>query len=164
LSLGATIGHYALGMAAHERNDLANAEEHFGAVVAAQDEGHFLATGDCMLALSLTYQAQGRTELARRTAAQASQRLVGSGNEAQLSATRAIEARLACLRGDLGAAVQWLRAWHEDDSVLDLWRFGVPRLTRAQVLITQNTPESLQLASRELAVLAQECAARFDIT
>jgi LuxR family maltose regulon positive regulatory protein len=164
LPLSASWAHYALGLAAFQRNDLGTAEEHFTACIDAQDQGHFLAARESMLALSLTFQAQGRTTLARGTAEQASQRMLDTGNEPQLATTRAVEARLACLRRDLAAAAQWSRSWHGDDSMVVSWRIDVPRLTRARVLVAQNTPESLQLASRELAVLAEQCAARFDIS
>src|SRR5262249_10504786 len=145
------------------RNDLFAAEEHFAAVVGAQDAGHFLAACDSLLGLSLTYQARGHTDLARSTVEQASQRMLDTGNETQLTATRAFEARLACLRGDLAAATQWLRASGSDDSQMLPWRIGVPRLTRARVLVAQNTPQSLQLATRELAALAEECEQRSDV-
>lgn len=163
LPLSASWAHYALGLAAYQRNDLATAEEHFTAVVDAPDEGHFLAARDSLLALSLTYQAQGRASLARTTAERASQRLLDTGNEQQLPATRAVEARLACARGDVAAAAQWLRSWKDDDAAVVSWRIGVPRITRARVLVAQNTPESLQLASRELASLVRDCEARSDV-
>jgi LuxR family maltose regulon positive regulatory protein len=164
LPLSASWGHYALGFAAYQRNDLVTAEEHFVAVIAAQAEGHFLAARDSMLALSLTYEAQGRTTLARSTAERASQHMLETGNEAQLASTRAVEARLACLRGDVAAATQWLRSWHGGDPTVVSWRFELPRLTRARVLVAQNTPDSLQLASRELAGLAEQCEERFDVS
>ena len=163
LPLSASWAHYALGLSAYQRNDLATAEEHFVAVIDAQDEGHFLAARDSMLALSLTYQAQGRTALARSTAERASQRMVDTGNEAQLSATRAIEARLACLRGDVAAATQWLRSGYDGDTTILSWRIELPRLARARVLVAQNTSETLQLATRELTVLAEQCAKQSDI-
>lgn len=155
---------YALGYAAYYRNDLAAAEAHFVAVIDAQDEGHFLAARDSTLALSLVYQAQGRVAQARSTAEQVSQRLLQIGSEAQLRLAKSVEARLACLRGDIAAAVHWLGSRDSDDSMLASYRFEIPPLTRARVLIAQNTPESLQLASRALAAMAAQCAARSDIS
>ncbi len=164
LPMSASWAHYALGLSAYQRNDLATAEEHFTAVVDAQDAAHFLAARDSLLGLSLTYQAQGRTDLARSTAEQASQRMLETGNEAQLPATRALEAWLACLRGDVGAATQWLRSWHDEDPPILSLCLGAPRLIRARVLVAQNTPESLRLATRELAAIVAACEERFDVT
>jgi LuxR family transcriptional regulator, maltose regulon positive regulatory protein len=162
LPLSRSWAHYSLGLSAYQRNDLVAAEEHFVAVIDTQAEGHFLAARESLLWLSLTYQAQGRAPLARSTAEQASQLMLDTGNEPQLAMTRAVEARLACLRNDVAAATQWLRSW-QDDGTLVSWRLEVPRLTRARVLVAQNTSESLQIASRELAALAEQCAARSDI-
>jgi LuxR family maltose regulon positive regulatory protein len=88
--------------------------------------------------------------------------MIETGNEGHLVATRAVEARLACLRSDLAAATQWLRSWRDDSPVVS-WRLEAPRLTRARVLVAQNTPESLRLASRELAALAELCERRLDV-
>jgi LuxR family maltose regulon positive regulatory protein len=162
LPLCTSWAHYNLGFAAYQRNDLVTAETHFTSVVEAQAEGAFLAVRDAMLALSLTYQAQGRAALARSTVERASQRMVETRNEGQLVATSAVEARLAGLRGDIAAATQWLRSYRDDDSPVVSWRLEVPRLTRARVLVAQNTPESLRLASRELAALAEACEQRLD--
>jgi LuxR family maltose regulon positive regulatory protein len=164
LPLSMSWAHYDLGFVAYQRNDLVTAEQHLVAVNEAQDRGHFLAVRDSILALSLTYQAQGHTALARITAERASQRMVETGNEAQLTVTRAVEARLACLRGDLAAATQWLRSWYSGDSAVASWRFELPRLTRARVLVAQNTSASLQLAASELAYLAEQCEQRFDVS
>ncbi len=163
LPLSASWAHYALGLSAYWRNDLITAEEQFTAVIDAPDEIHFLAARDSLLGLSLTYQAQGRTALARSTAERASQHMLDTGNEPQLTATRAIEAQLACLRGDIAAATQWLRSWRGDTPTLVSWSVKLPRLTRAHVLTAQNTPESLRLATQELAALAEACEGRHDV-
>ncbi|HEY7064665.1 MAG TPA: LuxR C-terminal-related transcriptional regulator [Chloroflexota bacterium] len=164
LPVSAPWADFALGLAAYQRNDLDAAEQHFAAVIEAQHDAHFLATRDALLGLSLTYQAQGRTALARSIAQRASQHCLDSGNESQLAATRALEAWLACLRGDVAAASQWLRSWQEEEPPV-LWLcLVVPRLIRARVLVAQNTPQSLQLAARELTALGEACEEQFDVT
>ena len=126
--LSASWAHYSLGFVAFQRNDLDTAEAHFTASIALPVEGHFVAARDSLLALSLIYEAQGRTALARSTAAQASERMRDTGNEPQLTMTRAVEARLACQRSD-AAAAQWLRAWEESAPRMVSWRIEIPHIT-----------------------------------
>ncbi|HEY7064667.1 MAG TPA: LuxR C-terminal-related transcriptional regulator [Chloroflexota bacterium] len=161
--LSASWAYYALGYVSFQRNDLDTAEAHFTATIALPVEGHFVAARDSLLALSLIYEAQGRTALARSTAEQASERMQDTGNEPQLMMTRAVEARLACQRSDVAAAAQWLRAWQENAPYIVSWRIEIPHITRARVLIAQNTPESLQRATRELATLVDQCEALHDV-
>lgn len=103
-----------------------------------------------MLNLALTFQAQGRPEVAR----QATQAALGFALELRhpvhVAEARSFQARLALLQGYMEAALRWAQGVKPESLSARVLFTEIPRLTLARVLITQGTRDSVQKASQIL--------------
>jgi LuxR family maltose regulon positive regulatory protein len=142
----ATFGRYFLGCLHYVRNELAEAEPHFTAVVAERylARAHYYA--HCAFGQALCYSAWGHSDKARQVAESVLEYSLEIDNRWLVQFTKAFQWELA-LRQDR-IAVAWQSAqgiFH--DLLAALYVFYVPRLTEVKVLLKQNTPESRQEAA-----------------
>jgi LuxR family maltose regulon positive regulatory protein len=140
-------GHYTLGHAAYERNDLAVASEHFNAVLALGDGAHRICTVNaaCGLALSLTALGQHREaeHLVLRELARAEE----DGNSFFLVRLRSFMARLALSLPDPDQAAHWSAGVTFTQRAITAFDLEDPWLTRALVLMADPTTERLNEAA-----------------
>jgi LuxR family maltose regulon positive regulatory protein len=139
-------GHYHLGRARYQHNDLPDAERHFS-TVARQP---YVNYGDCFLygacGLALTHQAQGRAQEARAAAQSAVDFMLETGNTTLLPQAQAFQAELALMQGNIATAGQWAAQLDSDPPLSPVYGIFSPHLTLVKVWLAKNT-----LASREQA-------------
>jgi LuxR family maltose regulon positive regulatory protein len=153
-------GHFALGRAAYEWNDLEGAREHFEAVLALGPDGHRLCAVNAKLGLAKTLVAQGQPAEAERLVLAELQQAEEDGHRFVIEGLRSFLARLAVTSGDPDRGAYWLAG-------VTLTRRGVtgydvekPLLTRTQVLVAWATPESLDQASAAVDLAIEHAEAR----
>lgn len=146
-------GHYHLGTARYQQNELTSAERHFSVVCRQPylNYGDAFVYGACGLAL--TRQAQGRQEEAREVAGSAVDFMLETGNTTLLPEARALQAELALTQGKLGAASQWAAQLDPVRPLSPVYGFFSSQLTLVKVWLAQNTPASRGRASDLLSRL-----------
>ena len=157
LRLSAGWAHRFLGNVSYERNDLADAITHYGAI--ARDYEYFHLTGlrEAFFGLALAYLAEGRQADAWRALRRSREILIEAGAMEHLPALEAHEAYVALLTGGLPRALAWARA---SDAGVDSATFHVmvhPVVIRAAILCTAGDGE-LDEAIALLAELRQRAA------
>jgi LuxR family maltose regulon positive regulatory protein len=155
LALSRPWAHLISGQACYQQNRLAEAEAHFSAVTEHRYLANAAASQACLLSLALTYQAQGRPEAATQVAETSLAFALEIRQPVQMVETRAFQARLALLQGDLAAALRWARGVTLEDLPARTLFPEVPRVTLARVLIAQGTRDSLQKASQILEEIVE---------
>ncbi len=146
------IGGYFSGITHYQRNELVLAENSLASVVNQQfipNVGYFAHSA---FALSLTYQAQGRTNQAIKTAASNIDYMLKTDNTALLEISKAFQAELALRQGRIAEADYWARNYNPNPFIPS-FRYYVPQLTLAKVLLAQDTTTSRQQANELLCRL-----------
>ena len=145
-------GRYFMGIGHYERNELAEAEEYLKPVVT----GPFIANthnyAHSAYALALCYSLTGRPDEARRVTESVINHAYDTGHMSLLQLTQAFQADLALRLGDTGEAEYWVRGF-DPESDQATYRFYVPHLTAARILIAQDTLESKARAGELLGKL-----------
>jgi len=140
------IGNYFSGIVHYQRNELTVAENSLASVV----NEHFIPNVSYFahgtFALTLAYQAQGRTNRAKKTAEAAVDYMIKTDNISQLEITKAFQAELALRQGRIAEADHWALHYNPDP-LMPSFRYYVPQLTLAKVLLARDTTESRQQAS-----------------
>jgi len=156
LTISAVVAHWLLGRVNYEWNLFEAASQHFSAVFELRYGGQFLMVHDSMMALALTYQAQGMAEKADDTLAALRRFALEAGITDRLYEIDSFEARLAVLRGDLPQATRWAETAHLDILPARVVVLELPAVTKARVFIAQGTDASLREAAQLLrAVLVR---------
>ncbi|MBW1786039.1 MAG: hypothetical protein JRK53_05380, partial [Deltaproteobacteria bacterium] len=140
------------GASCYLRNELTEAEEHLTAVVRKINRTSTLNFSRGAFALALTYQAQGRPAEARKVADQVVRYAFETGNLPLLKTTQAFQAELSLRQGDMAEAGYWAGNYEPDPFRLNL-QFYMPQLTKAKILLAQETKESLLYAAELLSGL-----------
>jgi len=129
-----------------EINELERAIEHFEVVVSHAHLTNFRCQVIARMQLALAQQASGRPEQADAVM----RNLRAHARAVQIFAHwpqfDALEARLWLLRGDVTNAARWLQTSIRPNPGLEFLGPEYPRLTRAQILIAQRSPEALDEA------------------
>jgi len=135
-------GHYHLGSARYQHNDLAGAQRHFSTVCQQlyRNYGDCLVYGTCGLAL--THQAQGHPEEARAAARSAVDFMLETGNTTLLAEAQALQAELALMQGKIAAASQWAAQLDPVPPLSPVYGFFSPHLTLVKIWLAQDTPAS----------------------
>ena len=141
-----------LGVGYYLRNDLTSAEKNLNAVIKDVGKTSILNFSHSIFGLALTYQAQGRPEEARKTVKLLISYSLDTSNPFLLQMAQAFQAELALRQGDISEAGKWAENY-DTDPFRATFRFYVPQLTKAKILFTQETTESLQKASELLSRL-----------
>jgi len=150
LALSRPWAYLIAGVACYQKNRLEEAATHFLAVTEHPYTANAATSHTAMLALALTYQAQGRPAAATKMAEESLEFALEIRHPRQMLESHAFRARLALLQGDLKAALRWARDVTPEDLPARTLFPEVPRVTLARVLIAQGTRDSLQEASQIL--------------
>jgi LuxR family transcriptional regulator, maltose regulon positive regulatory protein len=157
LMLSMTWAHYFLGLLRYEWNDLESAAAHFQTIAERRYSAHFTAAQESMLGLALIRHAQGSAQEARETTeALAMFNLEQAGSISDK--TRSAQARLAEMQGNHESQAQWLGSVELSTPDRPIPLFDEPSMTRARVLIAENSAASLRQAT-QLLVQVREMAA-----
>ncbi|NIV37257.1 MAG: hypothetical protein GWN58_49895, partial [Anaerolineae bacterium] len=141
-----TFGRYFLGCLHYVRNELAEAEPHFAAVVAERylARAHYYA--HCAFGQALCYTAWGHSDKALQVAESVLEYSLEIENRWLVRFTRAFQWELAVRQERIAEAWQSAqRVFH--DLLSAPYVFYVPRLTEVKVLLKQNTSASRQEAA-----------------
>jgi LuxR family maltose regulon positive regulatory protein len=156
LTISLVVAHWQLGRINYEWNRLEAARQHFSAVFELRYGGQFIMVHDSMMALALTYQAQGTAEKANDTLAALRSFSLEVGITDRLHEIDSFEARLAVQRGDLLQTTHWAETVHLDRPTVTVIFLELLIFTKARVLIARGTDASLREAIQLLqALLAQ---------
>jgi LuxR family maltose regulon positive regulatory protein len=145
-------GLYFLGIALYHRNELQAAEEKLVVVVEEPFAQHALNFAHSAFALALVYQARGRTDEANQVGESVISYGLDTNNPAVLQIARAFQAELALRQGRLAKASHWAGNFVAKPFTA-MYRFYVPQLTLAGLLLAQDTPDSREQAADLLTQL-----------
>jgi LuxR family maltose regulon positive regulatory protein len=162
LALGdtpASYAHYCVAMAAYERNDLAVAAHHFGAISRLKYQVNATTYMSAVVALAHIAIAQGMDEEAAAYAAEANDVAAAIGGDFLRHQARACALHLAMARGEIGTALRDAGLIGRDVHLgFSIW-FETPRLSRARALLASGSPADLEQAE----LLLSECRAEVEL-
>ena len=143
---------FLTGILHYQRNDLDLAERFLTPVVEAPGGGElFVPTVvtycQSSFALSLTYQAMGRTKKASRIIESVIDYMLETGNTDLLELCQVFQADLALRQGHVAEADLWARNT-PPIPLAPAYRFYTPHLTLPKVLLARRTAKSLSEAGR----------------
>jgi len=141
-----------MGSGYYQQNNLAEAEQHFSALVEQRYVSHPLSFVQGSIGLAKTYQAQGKPEEANQTVDLAIQFCLEMDYAPQLLTLKAFLAELALLQGEIAKAGSWAELVDPGLPLQMMPNLFDLQMTLPKVLLAQNTPASLQQA---VAVLSR---------
>ncbi|MCB0165669.1 MAG: hypothetical protein KDI79_15670 [Anaerolineae bacterium] len=140
-------GHFYLGLAYYQQNDLTAAERHFAAVV----QQPYLAYGDCYsysaCGLALTHQVRGQPNEARMVLESATAFFLETGNTILMALIQAFQAEISLQQGQVVAASQWAAYLDPIPPFTMIYGFFWPHLTLVKIWLAQDTPAARQQAA-----------------
>jgi LuxR family maltose regulon positive regulatory protein len=158
LSEGVGWGHYYLGCALYQQNDLDGAEREFAAVVRQRYVAHGMAFSHGAFGLASVLSARGRDAEARELADSVTAYALEVGNGRIASEAEAFRAWLALRRGAVAEAQRLLTSSDPNLPMAPMTTFQVAPLTRAGVLVGVGAPAGLEEAAGILACLHERTA------
>jgi LuxR family maltose regulon positive regulatory protein len=149
--------HYTLGVIHYCWNDLEKAAHYFEQAGRNRYAYQFRAAADCLVGLTLTYQALQQPKKARETLELLHEFASETNEFAYITFTRSCQTHLSLLQGDMGSAV---RLGKTIDVSMDVpymffW-LEIPRITQCRVLIAEGSVASLDEADVKLQGYIQE--------
>ncbi len=153
-------GNYLEASCCFRLNNLQAALEHFSISAKFRYSIHTGFAIDSMIGLALSHQAMGQSDAAIESMEKLLHFARETGQLQHLTKAQSGQARLALAQGDLDLAKAWLHSFDEKPSAPSMW-FWLENssITRARVLLTIESPESLEQANTMLASLRQETEA-----
>jgi LuxR family transcriptional regulator, maltose regulon positive regulatory protein len=152
--LSVTWARHFLGHVYYHWNRLDEAYAHWSAVPEWRYQANFRAYHEAMLGLALLRQSQGEETEARQTLDELTQVLLEMNQVQFTPEVEAFRARLALLRGDVGAAAHWAQSGAQPVR-LPLWYWEGNELTRVKALLAQGTAVAHQEAAHLLTTCQQ---------
>jgi len=137
---------YFLGIVHYDLNELKAAEEELVAVVNEPHLQHAFTFAHSAFALALVHQARGRTDAANQVAESVVSYCLDTNNPDLLKIAWAFQAELALRQGRMAEASNWAEKFAPKPFFL-MYRFYVPQLTLAKVLLAQDTADSRDQAA-----------------
>ena len=131
-------GNYFLGCAYYWRNELAQAEKHFGAVVEQPLGVNGMVIMHSHFGLARTFLAQGRLDEAHDVAETVENWAAEAGDLSLLKQVEAFAAQLALLQGRQAAAFAWSVTYVEAPPRLPLYFLESPLLILARICLAQG--------------------------
>lgn len=149
-----TIAHalYFKGIIHYEHNEIDKAEDPLTEVLEEYQGANPENSAHSAFALSLTYEAQKRPTEARKLAEQMVHWAHELQNAPLLLTTEAFQAELSLRQGRLAEASLWAKNFAHDPHRAS-YRFYVPHITLAKILLREDTPASLTKATQLLSQL-----------
>ena len=149
------IGRFFTGILHYQRNELNLAERFLTPVVGTPGTGKLIVPTivtycQSSFALSLTYQAMGRTEEAIQIIESVNDYMLETGNTDQLELCQVFRADLALRQGHVAEADFWARKT-APAPLSPAYRFFTPHLTLPRVLLARHTVKSVSQANTLLS-------------
>ena len=149
------IGRFFNGILHYQRNDLNLAERFLAPVAGTPGTGKLIVPTvvtycQSSFAISLTYQAIGLTEKARRIIESVSGYMLETGNADLMELCDVFRADLALRQGHVAEADLWARK-APNIKLAPAYRFYTPHLTLPRVLLARRTAKSLSEADALLS-------------
>ena len=135
------LGRYFLGVALYNGNKIDEAEPQLVRAADARNVPNSGYFAHANFALSALYEAKGEPTLARQTAQAVTDYMLRTGNAPQLALCKAWSADLALRHGRLSEALEWVTQ-QQPGRLTSPWRFFLPELVRAKVLVAEGSEES----------------------
>jgi LuxR family maltose regulon positive regulatory protein len=147
-----SIARYFLGISHYCRNELVSAEKELTPIVMAANKVSIFNFSHSAIALSMTYQAQGRPTEASNVAEMLVSYSLETNNPPVLQIGHAFQAELALRQRNIAKASRWASEF-DPEPFRTTNRFFLPQPLLVKVRLAQNTPESLQQAAGLLSRL-----------
>ena len=149
------VGRFFTGILHYQRNDLDLSERFLAPVAGTPGTGKLIIPTvvtycQSSFAISLTYQAMGRTEKASRIIESVIGYMLETGNTDLLELCQMFQADLALRQGHVAEADLWARNT-PPIPLAPAYRFYTPHLTLPRVLLARRTAKSLSEAGRLLS-------------
>ena len=144
-----SFAHYFIGLYYYERNELTDAAAQFEIVVKDPYRFPIQNITHCAFLLSLSHQALGAPDKAREIADAIAKLTFERGNRMFIDLAGAFQADLDLRQGRIAQADRWARAF-VPPAPHGLQRFFNAELTFIRIMLTRNTPRSLESAAEQL--------------
>ncbi len=132
------VSNYFSGIMKLERNELAPAENFLASTIKITSIPNVNYFAHSMYALSLLHQAQGRTDKAIETAESVAEYMFETDNTPLFETSMAFQAELALRQGRIAEAENWAEDYNPDP-FLPAFRYYVPQLTLAKIILVRDT-------------------------
>jgi LuxR family maltose regulon positive regulatory protein len=147
-----SFARYFLGLIHYERNELNEAVAQFEIIVGNPYRFPIQNVTHCSFLLSLSYQALGLPDQARKVVESITKLTFELGNQLFIDLSEAFQADLDLLQGRIAQAGQWARAFVAP-APHGMQRFFNAELTSIRVIMARNTPQSLKSAAEQLDLM-----------
>jgi LuxR family maltose regulon positive regulatory protein len=146
------FGHYFLGKAQYQLNELQECEQSLRPVVADPYGPSFWMFFMSAQILSLCHEANALSDSARDLSESLIDRILKGEGSSFLTNAQALRAELALRHGHLAQAIPWANEISRGETPTG-YHFMIPELTIARILVAQKTDESLKQADELLSFL-----------
>jgi ATP/maltotriose-dependent transcriptional regulator MalT len=147
-----SFAHYFSGIRFYHLDHKKEAEMHLTNALALGYKANVNTFAHSTFALALTYQASGRADRAIEIVDSAVERALESHNIDLMITVKSFKAELALRQGHLWEASHWAQDF-DPDPLMPAYRFYVPHITLAKVLLAQEIYESFHKAADLLSRL-----------
>jgi LuxR family maltose regulon positive regulatory protein len=149
LSWSHSFARYFLGLIHYERNELNEVVAQLEIIVGKPYLFPIQNVTHCSFLLSLSYQALGLPDQARKVAESITKLTYERGNQLFIGLAEAFQADLDLLQGRIAQADQWARAFVAP-APHGMQRFFNAEITCIRVMMARNTPQSLKSAAEQV--------------
>jgi len=147
-----TFAHCFLGKAQYQLNELRECEQTLRPIVTDLHGPNFQMFCKSTQILSFCYEAQGRTDAARKLSESLIDRILKGAGSSFLNEAKALEAELDLRQGHQVKARHWAEGVSREAAPVG-YNVMIPDLTIAKILVLQKTTESLRQAENLLSSL-----------
>jgi LuxR family maltose regulon positive regulatory protein len=162
LALGEAWGHYFLGCAAYQLNDLHTAEREFGAVVSRRYLAHGFTYLQASFGLATVLLARGAADAARAAANAVLAYAWERGDKSIMDEAKAFQAYLSLRLGSRAEARRWAAGYDFARPLIPFIMFHAAPVTVARILGEQRTAQSLAAAAAWLQRLHKFAAETYN--
>ncbi len=143
LALGETWGHYYLGCAAYQANDLAVAEREFGAVTGRRYLAHGFTYLQASFGLATVLLARDDSKQAQAAVNSVLAFAWERGDQSIMEEAKAFQAYVAWRLGRKAEARRWAAGYDRKQPLIPMIMFHAAPITLAKILLSQGTTQSL---------------------
>jgi LuxR family maltose regulon positive regulatory protein len=147
LPLGEAWGHYFLGSAAYQANDLVTAAEEFGAVVQRRYLAHGFTYLQASFGLASVLLARGEGEEAQKVLHTLLAYAWERSDQSSMAEAQAFGVFLAARLGRTHEAQRWVAGYDRTQPLIPLIMFHATPIAYAVLLLQQDTPQSFEMAA-----------------
>jgi LuxR family transcriptional regulator, maltose regulon positive regulatory protein len=143
LELGEAWGHYFMGSAAYQANDLDSAQREFEAVTNRRYLAHGFTYLQASFGLATVLLARGESEQAQVVANSTLAYAWDRGDQSIMEEAKAFQAYMAARLGRKAEARRWAASYKRNRPLIPLIMFHATPIALAQILLNQGSPQSL---------------------